>query len=168
MLTIKSSPKNKEHFLRLKEFGKEIIQICQQLKINPILYGSLAYFIYTKDTKMNVNDIDLYVPEASFEKVIKVLKKKKINYNLTDWHSLQILKDDLKIELDAVDYWYKGPTNFLDFNFDDLKIKILSLEGLMHIYNIASKDSDTPKVYLKKYNTLKKFNAFKKLKSLKK
>ena len=52
-------PRNREHFARLLEFCQEVVAICDELDITPMLSGSLAVFGYTKDQAMEVNDIDL-------------------------------------------------------------------------------------------------------------
>src|ERR1041384_2382194 len=99
MLTLQRYPKNKEKFIRLLEFFKEILDLCHALNIAPILDGSLAVFAYTRDHEMNVNDVDLSSPESEFPKVSQALEAKGISYKLREWHVLQILKDDLKVEL---------------------------------------------------------------------
>ncbi len=102
----------------LIKFAKEIIEICKSNGITPILYGSYLVLHYTKNKKMNVNDIDFYVPEEFHKKMIKILKEKNIKYKyLKEWHCLQIFKDDLKVELDSIDYLYEGPKDFKDFDF---------------------------------------------------
>jgi hypothetical protein len=49
-------PANKEHFEKLIPFAQEIIALCKENKISPIIYGSFAHFFYTKDKSLNVND----------------------------------------------------------------------------------------------------------------
>jgi hypothetical protein len=59
-------PKNRAHFSRLLEFCKEVVAICQDLDIEPVLNGSLAVFGYTQNQAMRVNDIDLACSEPAF------------------------------------------------------------------------------------------------------
>lgn len=102
-------PANKNHFIKLKKFCSKILGILSELDITPIAYGSLAYFYYTKDKKIPVNDIDLLISENSFNKIIKVLKHNKIKHKYSaKWHTLQIFEGDLKIELDSVNFWQKN------------------------------------------------------------
>jgi len=61
MLIINNFPSNKELFIRLIDFCKEIIDICDKQNIKPIIYGNLAVFVYTKNSKMNINDIDMLI-----------------------------------------------------------------------------------------------------------
>lgn len=152
-------PKNKRKFIRLMKFGKEIVDICKRAGINPIVYGSLAFFYYTKKKDIKVNDIDFLIPEDSFDKIIEILKKKKIKYVYSpEWHTLQIFKGDLKIELDSTDFWQKDlPKNFKRFNFNNLEIRAVALKSLIKIYKKASEVSkDNPEGNRKKYEMLKK------------
>lgn len=158
MITIRVYPANKEFFIRLKIFCRKILDICEELKITPIAYGGLAYFGYTKK-KVTINDIDFLIPENSFEKIIKILAKKKIKHHYSpEWHTLQIFEGGLKIELDSIGYWYKDmPKNFENFDFDGLTVKSVSLEALKALYKRASETSkDKSDEYHKKFNVLKK------------
>jgi len=159
MLSINDFPSNKEQFVRLVDFCKYIIDICDKQNVEPIVYGSLAVFVYTKNKKMNVNDIDMLIREKDFAKIIKVLKERKIKYNHDKrWHVLQILKDDLKIEFDSIDFWQKDlPEDFQELNFYGKKLKILSLNTLKNIYKKASEVSqDNPLGNKKKFEALNK------------
>jgi hypothetical protein len=62
MITLNGVPKNTDEYIRLAIFIKEILDICKDLDITPILDGSLAVFAYTKNRDMDVKDIDLSVP----------------------------------------------------------------------------------------------------------
>ena len=88
-MKVKHLPKNKEQFERLKVFTKEIIEILNSIKVKPILWGSLAFFAYTKPKKFTVNDIDLLIPKNSLKTVLNILKEKEIRYNYVDnWNFL--------------------------------------------------------------------------------
>ncbi len=161
MLSINNLPSNKKLFNRLIDFCKEIIDICDKQNIEPIVYGSLAVFIYTRNTKMSVNDIDMLIKEKDFAKIIKVLKEREIKYNYNKkWHMLQILRDDLKIEFDSIDFWQKDlPQNFQELDFYGKKLKILSLNTLKNIYKKASGVSqDNPEGNKKKSEALNKID----------
>ena len=67
-------PKNRMQFLRLIRFGKEIISICRTFGCVPIMYGSLAHFLYTGDTSMRVNDLDFLIPR---KKMAPIFRKPK-------------------------------------------------------------------------------------------
>jgi len=142
----------------LKKFGKEIIKLCKRVGVLPILYGGLLHAHYRGDKSSEINDIDFYIGEKDFGRVIDLLKKEKIKYNYSKkYHNLQVLKNGLKVELDSLDYWYSGKKNFVQFNFEDLKIKALTLEELKGVYKRASEVSkDNPKGNLKKFNELQK------------
>jgi len=91
-------PKNKKKFLKLLDFADEILKICKKFKIIPMVYGSLAVFIYTKNKNLKINDIDFLIRENDIKKIISNLEKKKFKYKYSKkWHVLQIFKNRLKI-----------------------------------------------------------------------
>src|SRR3989344_783686 len=117
-------PKNKKQFLELKIFASEILEICDKIKVKPILYGSFMIFQYTKNKNLKVNDIDFYIREKDFEKLSKALKNKKINFEYPKkWHTLQASKGKLKIEFDSIDFWNKAKKEFIEIDFGGRKIK---------------------------------------------
>ena len=141
MITLNHFPKNKDKFIRLIEFFKEVLEICNDLKIAPVLDGSLAVFAYTKNQEMSVNDVDLSCSETEFPKIISALEEKRINYRVREWHVIQVLKDDLKIELGSTEYWYKDlPTDRETLQIDDYKIIMLGLNSLRAFYRQAMED----------------------------
>ena len=90
---------------------------------------------------MNVNDVDLAIPEVEFPKLVRVLKNKGIAYKLKEWHVLQVFKRDLKIEFDSMEFWLKGlPKDFKMSQIDGYDVKILSLSGLRAFYKRGSED----------------------------
>src|SRR5688572_30799223 len=135
MITLNHFPKNKDKFVRLIEFCKEVLDICNDLGLSPVLNGSLAVFAYTQNQEMNVNDVDLFCSEMDFPRIISVLEERKIGYKLREWHVLQILKDDLKVEMDSMEYWYKDlPMVYETLQVDHYKINMLDLNSLRELY----------------------------------
>lgn len=159
MTMVKIYPANKEYFIRLKEFGNHILGILKETDVAPVVWGSLAYFLHTKDKKIIIHDIDFLVPEKSFEKIIKNLRNKNVNYRYTKkWHVIELFNGDLKIDIDSIDYWYKGSKDFKNFEIDGLDVKVVSLNNLIEVYKKASKVSkDKPEDYRKKLIEMKKF-----------
>ena len=167
MITLSHSPTNSDKFARLIEFLKEVLDICSELDISPVLEGSLAVFAYTQDTEMTVNDVDLACSEKEFSKMISILEGRRIDYKLREWHVLQILKDDLKVELGSMEYWYKDlPINYETLRIDNYSIKMLALNSLKEFYRQGLKDrmhkpEETEKL---KYEALKaKYEALERL-----
>src|SRR5262245_55439174 len=135
MITLNHFPKNKDKFVRLIAFFKEVLDICNDLDIIPILNGSLAVFAYTENQEMNINDVDLSCSETEFPRIMNVLEERNISYKLRAWHVLQILKDDLKIEFDSMEYWYKDlPMDCETLQLNGYKINMLSLNSLKEFY----------------------------------
>lgn len=136
MESIYYQPQNKKYFSKLLSFAKELFEICKELNIKPIVYGSLPYASYTRDETISINDIDLLVPESSFSKIIdKIKENKELRYEETDYHSLKIFKDDVKITFDAIEEYYKDlPYDFVEVKINDVLFTIIPLRALKEIY----------------------------------
>jgi len=168
MIKLVHFPKNKDKFLRLIEFFREVLDICSDLSIPLVLNGSLAVFAYTENQDMYINDIDLFCSETEFPRIMTVLEERNIDYKLREWHVLQILKDDLKIELDSMEYWYKDlPMDYETLQIDNCQITVLSLDSLREFYRQGVKDrvGKTNENEQIKYEALKiKLEALEKIK----
>jgi hypothetical protein len=128
-------PKNRAHFLHLLAFCKEVIAICNDLAITPILNGSLAVFAYTQSQAMNVNDIDLACSEFDFPRLSRALDAHGIAYALKEWHVLQTYKDTLKVEFDSMEYWMTDlPDDYDTLLMDGYAFKVVSLASLKELY----------------------------------
>jgi|SRR3989344_3713118 len=135
MISLYGLPKNEDKFRRLIEFFKEVLGICRELGIEPIVDGGLAVFAYTQNTDLVINDIDTGFPEAEFPRMMKALGEKGIEHRLREWHVLQVIKEDLKIELGSIEYWYKDlPVETNVLQIDDYQVKLLSLNSLIELY----------------------------------
>jgi hypothetical protein len=159
MITVKEYPANRKHFVRLKEFCKEILGICEETGVIPIAYGSLAFFGYTRDKNVIIHDIDLLVPESSLGKIRKLLQKRKIKYSYrASWHGIKVFKNSLVIELDAAGFWQKGiPKSFKYFNFSGLTVRTLNIGSLKKIYKRAARIShERPEKSREKFEILEK------------
>jgi len=169
MFTLNHFPKNKDKFVRLIEFLKEILDICNNLGISPILDGSLAVFAYTENQELNVNDVDLSCSEMEFPKIISALEDRGISYKSREFHVLQILKDGLKVELDSIEYWYKDlPMVYEILQIDDYMVKMLSLHSLKEFYRqgMKARAHKTEEIEKIKYEELRvKYEALEKVKS---
>jgi hypothetical protein len=128
-------PENKAHFSELLEFGKEILAICRDLGITPLLSGSLAVFGYTRNQAMRVNDIDLACSELEFPRLSQALEAKGIAYELKEWHVLQVRRDDLKVEFDSTEYWMADlPEDYDTLRIGGCKFRVVSLASLKELY----------------------------------
>jgi hypothetical protein len=168
MITLSHFPKDKEKFVRLIEFFKEILDICGELNINPVLNGSLAVFAYTANPEMDVNDVDLACSETEFPRISRALEERGIAYKLREWHVLQIFRNNLKVELDSVEYWYKDlPMDHETLQVDNYQVSMLGLNSLREFYRQGIKDrvEKTGENEKMKYEALKlKFEALEKIK----
>ena len=135
VLTLDGFPRNKERFDRLLVFLGEILEVCIGLGVEPIVDGSLAVFAYTHNPELNVNDIDLGCPEAAFPRIGAALDAKGTKHRLREWHVLQILRDDLRVELGSIEYWYRDlPIECETLRIGGRLVKLLGLGSLKALY----------------------------------
>ena len=164
MIRLNTFPKNKEHFSKLLELCEEIINVCEQLGVEPVLSAGLAVFAYTKDQEMEVNDIDLSCSESDFPKIREALEARGIKCKVTGWHVLQVRRNNLKVEFDSREYWMKDLSeNYEVLKVGNLQLKVVSLDNLKELYrkgleNTRGKDDVTNKAKHRnindKYRTL--------------
>ena len=158
MISIKTSPKNKKYFKKVKKLAKEIVEIYREIGIEPVAYGGLVYFGYTRDKNAVIHDIDLLVPEKSLGKVAEILKDRKIRYHWNpERHDFKIYREGAKVELDSIE-GYCGKGRIKDeFDFDGLKVRAVSLDSLINTYRGACKESrGKHKQHVKRYEELLK------------
>lgn len=161
-------PKNKEHFKRLIPFAQKIISICKEVGAEPIIYGSFAHFYHTKDKAMEINDIDLMIPEQgkNFPKIVSLLRKKNIKFEyLPKWETMIITNGKLRVEIDSVRLGYEGFDENKLFgkeydliNFYGLDTKLFKLKYLEDAYVRAYlKSTENKDKIMKKIKRLEKF-----------
>lgn len=128
-------PKNREYFARLLAFCKEILAVCHDLGIAPVLSGSLAAFAYTRDQALAVNDVDLACSEREFPRLGRALAAKGIAHEVKPWHVLQARKGDLKVEFDSMEYWLADlPEGYEALLIGGCEFRVVSLSGLRELY----------------------------------
>ncbi len=125
--------KNVSHFRALLEFLQELFVVCEEINIRPIIYGSLAYAYYTWDEDIMINDVDILIPESAFPDIIKKIVQLDFSYEETNYHSLKIFKDWLKIAFDDMSH-YLGETKFISTNFNWINMNIIPLMDLKICY----------------------------------
>ena len=135
MMTIDGLPKNKDHFVRLIRFLEQVLLICARLGIDPVVNGSLAVFAYTRNHNLDVNDIDLAISEADFERLRLALEADGIRCRLREWHVLQVESDDLKIDFDSIEYWHKDlPIERSTLRLETATVSVVSLLAAKTLY----------------------------------
>lgn len=135
MIEVTASPKNEDHFGRLMAFVQDVLALCDDVDLTPILDGSLAVFAYTQDADMEVRDVDFSCPEAHFPRLLRALETHGFDAKVTGWHVLQVRRDGLKVEFGATEHWMQGITG----KHEVLKIKgvqfvMVSVDNLRDLY----------------------------------
>lgn len=152
-------PKNRDYFEKLLSLSKVLFDICEKHNIQPIVYGSLAYVFFTQDEKIEINDIDLLVPEEVFPIIIEEIKKQKgLSYQETNYNSLKVFQNNVKITFDSIKHYYSGlPENFIEISINNFPFKIINLEALKEIYIRGRNNIPVKKdAYQKKIDSLGK------------
>jgi len=166
-MILKKYPQKKEKVIRLLDFLSEILEICKDINVNPILDGSLAVFLYSQNEQIIVNDIDLTYSERGFPKILKALSSKGINAEIKEWHVLQCRKKDMKVEFCDPDYWYPNvPIKIGDYlKFGNNKIGVLKFESLVRYYEIGSENlqKELPEKQQKYEDVKKKLEILRKI-----
>lgn len=141
-MELNTVPKNAERFEGLMVFLKEVLEMTSELDVEVVLSSSLAALAYTKDSSIDVNDVDLACPEAEFARLAKAADERGIRHVLKDWHVLQLWKDDLKIDFDSMEFWLKDlPQDYILLQIDDLKLPMVSLPSLKELYRRGLEDT---------------------------
>lgn len=132
-------PQNKEYFENLLSFYEILFKLCENLKIKPIVYGSLAYAFYTQDKEISINDIDLLVEEKNFDKIINELGKySDLTFEITTYNSLKVFLNGVKITFDSIKHYYYDESllpDFIEVEINNHKFTIVSLDSLKIIYS---------------------------------
>jgi hypothetical protein len=91
---------------------------------------------------------------------------------LKEWHVLQILRDDLKVEFDSMEYWMADmPADFELLSIDTFCVKVVSLDYLLQLYQRGMTETQRyeDEIHQSKLATLKRtYEAFNQYRSGKK
>jgi hypothetical protein len=131
----------------------DIIKICNNLNIVPVIFGSVAYFFRTfdfnlikYDNQLGFNDLDfivsyedLFILKNEFEKLGYVLNLDWIDGAYDDGIKIGpsrfvIEVDNLKYDFDAMDEFVFSDENTLVV-INDLKVKIAGISVLKECFN---------------------------------
>ena len=158
-ITIKVS--NQSFFEKLLLFSEELYKIFVQYNFKQITYGSLAYLYYTKDERMTINDIDFLIPESEFETLITVSNNHDtFSCETTSYHSLKILKDDMKISFDSIEHYLNNlPSKSISAEINGFRFNILNLQSLKEAYRLGIESIPVKKeAYALKFSKLSQFD----------
>lgn len=135
VIEVLAPPKNADHFRKLMSFARDVLALCDEIDLEPILDGSLAVFAYTRDTRMEVRDVDLNCSELDFPRLRRALESRGIFCQITDWHVLQVRRDGLKVEFGATEHWMQGiPDDYEELKIDGVRLAMVSPDGLRELY----------------------------------
>lgn len=137
-------PKNSVHFKKLILFAQEIIKICRENGVDPVIYGSFAHIYHTKDRSLTINDIDLIISKGSFSKIRRALKINIKAEIISDGGTIVVKKGNLIVELDSprvISEKDLVKRNFEKVDFYGAQMRIAALSDLEKIYPLAYTES---------------------------
>lgn len=152
MIEVLATPRNQKHFSSLIGFAREVLEVCDEVGIEPVLSASLAVFAYSQSPNMEVRDVDLSCSESQFPRLRQALRARGIDCRITTWHVLQARRGDLKVEFDATEYWMGDIVECYELaKFGDVKFRMVGIDGLRELYrrgliDTADKADDNSKV----------------------
>jgi len=142
VIEVKTAPRNHEHFRRLMAFAGEVLGVCDEVGITPILSASLAVFAYTQDPTIEVHDVDLACSEADFPRLRLALEARGIECRIKPWHVLQAVRNDLRVEFDATEYWMRDiPDRYHAAKIGDVQFRMVGVDGLRELYRRGLADT---------------------------
>ncbi len=123
------------------------------LKVNYLVYGSIAYLIFTKDLGLYVNDIDIIVSKDDFDRISEVFANNDLPYNLNITENAihanhkTLTGNDGKpfdVSLDSFEHYFEGRgitfEDFTSVKIDGAEVKVLPKNKLIELYEGKSKD----------------------------
>jgi hypothetical protein len=135
VIEVTTTPKNQKYFSRLMSFAREVLGVCDEVGIKPVLSASLAVFAYTQDPTMEVHDVDLSCSESHFPRLRQALEGRGVDCRITSWHVLQAVRDDLKVEFDATEHWMQDiPERHEIVKVGDVQFWMVGVDGLRELY----------------------------------
>jgi len=135
VIEVTTTPRNQKHFSRLMSFAREVLEVCDEAGVKPVLSASLAVFAYTQNPAMEVRDVDLSCSELHFPRLREALEERGINCRMTNWHVLQAVRTDLKVEFDATEYWMQDiPEHYECASIGDVQFWMIGVDGLRELY----------------------------------
>lgn len=156
MLVLNTYPNNKNAYLNLIKFGGECLDICKSLRLKPVIHGSVAYLFYTKDGNIEVNDLDLLVPEAAIRVLASEFEKRGIEHELTPHPSLSVFKNGAKVSFHSAEYFLKSmPELSLPVSIEGRTFSVLNREALTKGYQLSKAETESGKYDLKLKQLLK-------------
>jgi 8-oxo-dGTP pyrophosphatase MutT (NUDIX family) len=134
-------PVNTVHFNQLLAFADDVLAICQQIDVSPVLNGSLAVLAYTQQVDVVVDDIDLACSEIEFPQLAAALAQQGIDCELKPWHVLQARRGGLKVEFDATEHWLGGLSGrYRSLDTGRCVVKVVELDDLRELYGRGMRD----------------------------
>lgn len=120
---------------QLLAFADDVLRVCDSVGIKPILDGSMAVKIHTRNSSIEVRDIDFNCPEDDFSRLQQGLQEAGIFCEIQPWHVLQARRDGLKVEFGAIEFWMQGITE--PFEAGELgrhTVRMVSRTALRELY----------------------------------
>ena len=153
---------NSQETKALLSLAIDLQAICLRLGAKPIVYGSLAYSIYTNDMSSRINDVDFLISETYFDRLTKAVEKEVLEARceLTTYHSLKVLKNSLKVSFDSIEHYLANASDeFVTVSMKGAELRILNRISLLKCYQQSARTIPSKsEVYATKASALSKTN----------
>jgi hypothetical protein len=128
-------PTNRAHFDELWSFCADVLRVCSELGVEPIMNASLAVLAHTKCPDLEVHDVDLSCPEAAFARISDAFAGTDVTSEIMEWHVLELHRGDLKVEFDSAEVWMQGLSDVTDeFSHEGSTVRVVTREDLAILY----------------------------------
>ena len=123
-------------FAALLAFAASTADVCRSLGPEPLVYGSLAYVAHTGDRSLGLNDVDFLAPEILFADLAAYcLSRTVLSHELTTYHSLKVLKGNLKVSFDSIEHYLAGiSARRVRCLVDDFSFQAIDRHALAEVY----------------------------------
>ena len=131
--------------MKQKIFFENVKLIQDRFDITPLMYGSVGLEYITGES-LNADDVDILIPEVFIKERWGEFKDFLLceGYVLTDEHEHTFLKDGVLLSYASVEelesFAQIRVTEFGRMKYEDISVKLLSLEQYLKVYRASSKD----------------------------
>lgn len=144
----------KPEFETILKLLADVAGYFDALKVEYLVYGSVAYLLYTNDLSLMINDIDIIVKKTDFEAIKEIFDNNNLPYNLVVSenaihanHKALIGNNEtpFDISLDSYEYYFKDTDikfeHFTHVKIEGTDVKLLPKEQLIKVYENKSEQT---------------------------
>lgn len=131
---------NNELFEEILGFHAEFLKRIEDLSVDIITYGGFSYMYFTGDTDIEVKDLDIIAPQATFPAMLERMKYLPgVTYQITD-ESVKFFRNGAKLSVHSQEKISReiGLENLERIRMNGVDFLTVSLDDLIACYRISS------------------------------